>query len=125
MLERKLKDHVTFYEEEVPDLKEFVSEEDEQTLIIFDDMVCADKKTNEKIPPVASRAATRRVEMPPRKTLPEDVSLIQYIRAVVHQAPRRKADWTDRRTRNGPPVFLYLSTTREIKGDFLESGAVL
>jgi hypothetical protein len=49
MLERKLKDHVTFYEEEVPDLKEFVSEEDEQTLIIFDDMVCADKKTNEKI----------------------------------------------------------------------------
>ncbi len=51
-----------------------------------------DKKTNEKIPPVASRAATRRVEMPPRKTLPEDVSLIQYIRAVVHQAPRRKAD---------------------------------
>jgi hypothetical protein len=51
-----------------------------------------DKKTDEKIPSVASRVATRRVEMPPRKTLPADVSLIQYIRAVVHQPPRRKAE---------------------------------
>ena len=49
MLEGKLKENVTFYEEEVPDLKDFVSKEDEQTLIIFDDMVCSDMKTNEKI----------------------------------------------------------------------------
>ena len=40
MLEHKLRDSVTFYEEgEIPDLKDFVSGDDEQTLIIFDDMV--------------------------------------------------------------------------------------
>lgn len=50
MLAQKLKDNITFYEkDQIPDLKDFVSEDDEQTLIIFDDMVCADMKTNEKI----------------------------------------------------------------------------
>ena len=50
MLEHKLKDNVTFYEEgEIPDLKDFVSGDDEQTLIIFDDMVCADKKTMKRL----------------------------------------------------------------------------
>lgn len=51
MLEQKLGDIVTFYEEgDIPDLKEFKTESDtDQTLIIFDDMVCADKKTNAKI----------------------------------------------------------------------------
>lgn len=50
MLEQKLQDGVSFYEEgKVPDLKDLQFENGEQTLIIFDDMVCADKKTGDKI----------------------------------------------------------------------------
>jgi hypothetical protein len=49
MLEKKLGEDVCFYENgEVPELKEFQPEGDEQTLIIFDDMVL-EKKANEKI----------------------------------------------------------------------------
>jgi hypothetical protein len=49
MLEAKLKENVSFYEDgEVPDIKEF-EENTEQIFIIFDDLVNADKKVQQKI----------------------------------------------------------------------------
>ena len=49
MLEAKLKENVTFYEDgEVPDIKDF-EDNQEQILIIFDDLVNADKKVQQKI----------------------------------------------------------------------------